>query len=225
MSSLKEVRNQLLISHDEGLINDEELLLLYDLNNSDNLDLPYDLYPSFNFDDLEDDECLSEFRFHKTDLPLLADVLGIPDVVECYQRSTCDGLEALCILLKRFTYPCRYSDMIAQFARPVPVLCMINNFMIDYIFDTHGPKIMQWNDDILNPHLLNVYCNAISAKGSPLDNCFGFVDGTVRPISRPGQNQRVVYNGHKRIHAIKFQSLALPNGIIGNLFGPVGNLI
>ena len=23
---------------------------------------------------------------------------------------------------------------------------------------------------------------------------WGFVDGTVRPISRPGQNQRVVYN-------------------------------
>ena len=36
MMSLKEVRNQLLISHDDGAINDEELLLLYDLNGSDN---------------------------------------------------------------------------------------------------------------------------------------------------------------------------------------------
>ena len=48
-------------------------------------------------------------------------------------------------------------------------------------------------------------------------------DGTVRPISKPGVNQRAVYNGHKRVHALKFQSLALPNGLIGNLFGPVGN--
>jgi len=225
MSSLKEVRNQLLISHSDGLINDEELLLLYDLNTSNNLDLPYDLYPTFNFDDLENDECLSEFRFNKNDLPLLAEVLGIPDLVECYQRSICDGLEALCIMLKRLSYPCRYSDMIAQFARPVPVLCMINNYMIDYIFDTHSQKILQWNNNILNPHSLELYCDAITAKGSPLDNCFGFIDGTVRPISRPGQSQRVVYNGHKRIHAIKFQSVALPNGLIGNLFGPVGKYI
>ena len=39
--SLKEVRNQLLISHDDGVINDEKLLLLYDLNRSDNVDLSY----------------------------------------------------------------------------------------------------------------------------------------------------------------------------------------
>ena len=82
MMSLKDVRNQLLISHDDGVINDEELLLLYDLNRSDNLDLPYNSYPGFDFDDLEDDECLSEVRFYKNDLPFLAEVLEIPEVVE-----------------------------------------------------------------------------------------------------------------------------------------------
>ena len=108
MMSWKEVRNQLLISHDDGVINDEELLLLYDLNRSDNVDLPYNSYPGFDFDDLEDDECLSEFRFYKNDLPFLAEVLGIPEVVEFYQRSICSGLEALCIFLKRPGYPCQY---------------------------------------------------------------------------------------------------------------------
>ena len=97
MTSLKEVRDQLLMSHDEGVLNDEEFLLLYDLNRSGNLDLPYDSYPDFTFDDLEDDECLSEFRFHKSDLPLLAVAMGIPETEECYQRSICSGLEAFCI--------------------------------------------------------------------------------------------------------------------------------
>ena len=55
-----------------------------------------------------------------------------------------------------------------------------------------------------------------------MDNCLGFIDGTVRPISKPDQNQRVVYNGHKRVHGVKFQSVALPNGIIGNMYGPIG---
>ncbi|KAK3742027.1 hypothetical protein QZH41_014350 [Actinostola sp. cb2023] len=31
----------------------------------------------------------------------------------------------------------------------------------------------------------------------------------------------VIYNGHKRVHALMFQCVALPNGLIGNLYGPV----
>ena len=47
------------------------------------------------------------------------------------------------------------------------------------------------------------------AKGAALENWFGFVDGTVGPIARPDENQIVVYNGHKRVHALKFQSLVI----------------
>ena len=82
-------------------------------------------------------------------------------------------------------------------------------------------RIIQWNHDLLNPTSLEEYTYAVSRKGAPLDNCFGFVDGTVRPITQPGENQRVLYNGHKRVHAIKFQSVALPNGLIANMFGLV----
>ena len=53
--------------------------------------------------------------------------------------------------------------------------------------------------------------------------CFGFIDGTVRPICRPKQNQRIVYNGHKRVHGLKCQSVVLPSGMIANMYGPVGN--
>ncbi|CAG7827895.1 unnamed protein product, partial [Allacma fusca] len=55
----------------------------------------------------------------------------------------------------------------------------------------------------------------------PYKRCFGFLDGTVRAICRPSYKQREFYNGHKRVHALKFQSLILPNGIIANLYGPV----
>ena len=75
---------------------------------------------------------------------------------------------------------------------------------------------------LLSPASLQEYANAIHRAGAALDNWFGFIDGTVRAISRPGKDQRLVYNGHKRVHALKFQSVSLPNGIIANLFGPVG---
>ena len=47
---------------------------------------------------------------------------------------------------------------------------------------------------------------------------------TTVQISRPGDNQRVVYNGHKRVHAIKFQAVVIPSGLVANLYGPVEGL-
>ena len=71
------------------------------------------------------------------------------------------------------------------------------------------------------PLELEKYSEVVFNKGAPLSNCFGFVDGTVRPITRPGENQRLLYNGHKRVHGLKFQSLVLPNGFIAHFYGPV----
>ncbi|CAH3176125.1 unnamed protein product [Porites lobata] len=65
------------------------------------------------------------------------------------------------------------------------------------------------------------YSDLIPRNGSPLDNCFGFIDGTARPVCRPGEQQRVLYNGHKRVHALKFQSVVLPSGMIAHMYGPV----
>lgn len=72
---------------------------------------------------------------------------------------------------------------------------------------------------------LEEVARAIHRKGAALDNCWDFVDGTIRPICRPGENWRVVYNGHKRVHCLKFQSVVPPNGMIANLFGPIGESI
>lgn len=151
-----------------------------------------------------------------------ADALQLPETFRCHQRTTADKLEGLCVLLRRMSFPCRYSDMIPRFGRPVPELSMIANTVMDYIHDVHGLKLSQWNHDLLNPHCLDTYTDAISNKGAALDNCFGFIDGTVRQICRPSQNQRIVFNGHKRVHSLKFQSVTLPNGLIANLYGPVG---
>ena len=52
------------------------------------------------------------------------------------------------------------------------------------------------------------------AMGAALENGFGFVGGTVRPIAHPDEDQSVVNNGHKRVQALKFQSLALLNGCL-----------
>jgi hypothetical protein len=63
---------------------------------------------------------------------------------------------------------------------------MIHNEVVDFIYNEHGHLVTRWNQhSILSARKLQKYADAIHAKGAALENCFGFVDGTVRPICRP----------------------------------------
>jgi len=85
--SLSDAREYLLLAFDDAVISEEEFVLLYDYNKSSNLDLRYDQYPHFEVDNMEDDECLAEFRVRKRDIPLLEEALHIPEEFTLTQRS------------------------------------------------------------------------------------------------------------------------------------------
>ena len=78
MASFKEIRASLVMGYAEDIVDDEEFLLFYDFYGSENLDFPYASYPPFDLQNMEDPECLAEFRVHKRDIPVLADALQIP---------------------------------------------------------------------------------------------------------------------------------------------------
>ena len=103
----KNVRNLLLINHNDGFIDDDEFVLLYNLFASKNLDFPYDSY-AIDLEELDESESFAEFRVRKRDIRTLKEVLQIPDMITCNQHSVCDGLEGLCMLLKRLSFSCRY---------------------------------------------------------------------------------------------------------------------
>ena len=110
--------------------------------------------------------------------------------------------------------------MASRFGRNTSSLCLIFNAVLDHVYLHHHYRLESWDQPFLSPEQLNTYATTIHNHGAPLSSCFGFVDGTVRRISRPKYLQRVMYNGHKRVHGMKFQSAVLPNGIIANLAGP-----
>ena len=93
--------------------------------------------------------------------------------------------------------------------------------MMDFLYTRYGHLLSSFDQPWLSSANLTSFCDSVYRKGAALDNCWGFIDGRVRPVCRPGLNQGVLYNGHKRVHAIKFQSVVAPNGLIANLFGPV----
>ena len=108
-----------------------------------------------------------------------------------------------------------------RFARPVPQLSMNTNMVIDDIYERYGTLLLSLDQPWLSRANLKSFADAIHAKGAALTTCWGFVDGTVRPLYRPSRNHRIVYNGHKRVHALKCQSVVAPNGLIATLYGPI----
>ena len=79
--AFKNVRNLLLINHNDGFIDDDEFVVLYDLFASKNLDFPYDSYAQFDLEELDESESFAEFRFGKRDIRILKEVLEIPDMI------------------------------------------------------------------------------------------------------------------------------------------------
>ena len=136
----------LLLSRGSNFISKEEFLVFYEEYQSANLSFPHSSYGEFDLDDMEDDECLEEFRVKKQDLETLAEALQIPGSFYCQQRSKIDGMEGLCMLLRRFAYPCRYVlGHVPRFGRLVPILSMANNKVLDHIYDTRGYLLTDWN--------------------------------------------------------------------------------
>ena len=66
-----------------------------------NPNFSHEEYDRFSLDEMNDAECLAEFRFRKHDLQILSEVLQIHDSFRCYQRRVVDRMEGLCILLRR----------------------------------------------------------------------------------------------------------------------------
>ena len=194
MASRDEIEDMLLIAHNNGRLSDIQLLcLVNELKRNDfaQSNFPYELYPPFNWDNYDENTCQNEMRFEKADILRLKRCLQIPDEVKFYKGSYYQGLEALCILLKRLAYAVRYCDMVPRFGRSVPDLRKIYHLMLNHIYDNFSYLLQQWDTPFLSQELLQSYANAVHAKGAPLKNCFGFVDGTVRPICWPGKYQKL----------------------------------
>ena len=69
--------------------------------------------------------------------------------------------------------------------------------------------------------ILVIICWYYPCQSASLQKCFTFVDGTAMETCRfKFIYQIIVYNEHKWIHLLNFQSLALPNGLIANFYGP-----
>ena len=138
MFSRKSMQEAVTVMYTNDVFDDIEFLLLYEASNKKNPALPYWKYDHFDITRLTDEECKADFRFGIAELPLLAQALKIPESFVCKNGTVAGGMEGLCILLRRYAYPCRLSDLIPMFGRSVPELSEIVSEVSGHIFNTHG---------------------------------------------------------------------------------------
>ncbi|ETV64058.1 hypothetical protein H257_18998 [Aphanomyces astaci] len=147
---------------------------------------------SFTLDTFTDADYLPKFRFSMSTLQSLVTFLRIPPRVVTPERTTCSGVEALCILLRRFAVPDRWSDLITIFGN-------IFLHVLDHIYSNFAEIIFLDRKRISLK--LHEFSQAVVAKGAEVHNVWD------------------VYNRHKRRHAVKYQTLVAPDGIIAHAFG------
>ena len=120
---------------------------------------------------MNDDECLAEFMVNRSELNAVAKAMMVPGQFRFPNGTIASGFEGLCIVLRRFAYPCRFVDMIHRFARSVPELSLISSEVIDFIYATHGYLLRTLNQPWLSPHCLEEFANPVHQRGAALTSC------------------------------------------------------
>lgn len=212
-----------------------------------NLRLPIIERKHRTIDSFSDDEIKQNFRFvTKEQLHRVFLGLHFPDEVILPSRHRFHGQECFLVGLYRLRYPNTLynADWISVFGLNYTHVSLIFNWFIRFISDRWGylvaDNVDYWTTAL--PYFadkIRLKANSIGGYNfrSALEpggfRVFGFIDNTMFATCRPGGGptsngdrndpliQRSMYNGWKKIHGLKFQTVDLPNGMHYNVYGPV----
>jgi hypothetical protein len=159
-------------------------------------------------------------RFDFGELCELVHHLRLPEAFKTPNGYVVTAFEAVCLFCARFRSSGDQYDLVMRFDRSQSAILEIINTAI-VLIDERWSHLLDFDHEVLlSPKNLARYAAAIHRSGSPIATIWGFIDCTIRQICRPSWRQCVVYNGHKKFHALKYQAVMLANGMIAHLFGP-----
>lgn len=175
---------------------------------------------------MSDEILLSCFRFRRQDILKLVPAIGWPENWSRTRRNrySVSPLLVTCVVLRRLASPTRWADLELLFGLHKSHLSEI---FWEGVLHFVAQRVDLVMGDIRSEFWSSryaMYADAVRSKSGALDNVVGFIDGTNLKIARPGGDpilQRVAYNGHKRTHAIKFQSVTTPCGLAMHVAGPM----
>lgn len=149
------------------------------------------------------------FRFNADDILYLTSALKIPDPFRTAIGSRFSAHEALCVLLRKWAFPARWPDLTTMFRRTSDALAGCKSELQKFLYyQWVVPKLDKLDTKRIIPRL-PLYSVAIYERGAPLNNVWGFIDGTLRPTTRPSVGQEAIYNGKDCVHGLKYQGMLL----------------
>ncbi|KAF7965647.1 hypothetical protein HWV62_42420 [Athelia sp. TMB] len=150
----------------------------------------------------------------------LESALLIPDPFRTEAGYSFPSIEALALLCAWFRSLGAEYILSANYNRSQSAISQLVNELVLY-FDATWRHLLDFDHTgLLSPQNLARYADALRRAGVPEVLIWGFIDCTIRQICKPSEWQRQAYSGHKKFHALKFQALCIPNGLIAHLFGP-----
>jgi len=140
------------------------------------------------------------------------------DQITYRNRRRASPEEALCVLLSRLSSNQRLKDEMRLFGKSRTWQSVIFNDVITHLVTRYEEKL-EWDSQRLTYYKLQSYAEYVGARGRGA-SIWGFVDRTLKVVCRPTRHQRRWYSGYKKRHAIKFQAITTPDGLISHLAGP-----
>lgn len=163
---------------------------------------------------LDDSHFQSIFGYTIRHFEAIHDALQLPDPVRTTSKDIIESKTAFLMLLA-WLKGSMLRSLEGLFGWSVPRLSRIIRHISSWIHRrwNHLLDVTSPRHHILNPRRLDYYAAAIKRK-TRSSSIWGAIDGTVRPLAMPIIGQKFTYNGHKRYHALKWQFITTPDGLI-----------
>jgi hypothetical protein len=177
--------------------------------------------PTFDFDTCCEKRFAQWFRFSKANVTEIVDILRnvahFPEEVASCSGDVAPLRTAFLCMCMKYAWPTRLGTMTAMFGKGSSWISRIIKAIRELFFAKFHTRLRY--PRCISAEDLHRFSSAV-AKKSGLDIVFGFLDGTVRPVCKPGDAQNELYNGKDCVHALKYQIVSTPDGIIRHLDGP-----
>nr|CAH7713338.1 unnamed protein product [Callosobruchus chinensis] len=105
------------------------------------------------------------FRFNKEDIPRLCEALRIPARIVTSSGYAANGVEGLCIFLRRLAYPNRLYDLERIFNRSSSAVSEIISYVNRHIYNEFGGLLEDLNNlSWLNQNRLQQYADVSKSR-------------------------------------------------------------
>ncbi|KIJ42138.1 hypothetical protein M422DRAFT_171553 [Sphaerobolus stellatus SS14] len=124
------------------------------------------------------------------------------------------------MLLCRLAFPARLVDVEMQFGWEKTRYSRMTHLTASFLWQ-RWKHLLRFDPTRLTHEKLSSFAQSFKDKGAPMDCIAALIDGTLQKNARPVRNQRLVYNGWKRIHCLKYHAVISPDGLVIHMHGPV----